>query len=241
MNWPQDFINQIICGDSFEILRSIPDKAIDLVLTDPPYGIAIARNGMVGRQGQGVALTTKYKKVQWDKQTVTEEQIKELIRVSRNQIIFGGNYIAHLLPPSRGWVVWDKRVGETDFSDCELIWTSFNRPARMIHYLWQGMLQGNMRHKEKRYHPTQKPVFVLERLLSMFATKDDIVLDPFLGSGSTVVACQNMGCRFIGIERDPDYVEITKTRMKISGMRQRFWDGFDLVKGCLDQNSQLGK
>jgi site-specific DNA-methyltransferase (adenine-specific) len=122
----------------------------------------------------------------WDEKGLTEQYFKEIQRISKNQIIFGANHFANILPNSRCWLVWDKRTDKkynNDFADCELIWTSFNKPSRMIRFLWSGMLQGDMKNKEKRIHPTQKPVIVMREIIEKFTNENDLVLDPFLGGG----------------------------------------------------------
>ena len=115
---------------------------------------------------------------------------------SKNQIIFGGNYYADYLPPSSCWIVWDKLNGDSDFADCELAWTSFKTAVRKIQYRWNGMLQGDMKHKEKRVHPCQKPLPVMEWIIEKYTNKDAIILDCFAGSCTTAVACHRLGRKF---------------------------------------------
>ncbi len=213
--------NKIYCTDALTFLKQIPDKQIDLMLIDPPYGINIGKMNYTRSIKGGVAKRTDYSthNTDWDKETLNQETITEIMRVSKNQIIFGANHFAQLLPPSKCWVVWDKRTADkynNDFADCELIWTSFNKPARIIRWLWSGMLQGDMKHKEKRVHPTQKPIFVLQRLIEMFSNENDLICDCFMGSGTTAVACKKLKRNFIGCEIQSEYVKIAEDRLNDS-------------------------
>jgi site-specific DNA-methyltransferase (adenine-specific) len=207
-------INKVTCGDCLEVMKDMDDNSVDLVLTDPPYGIDVAKGEIFG--GAGVTSNTKHTKSDWDKFKPTKEYFNEMIRVSKNQVIFGGNYFTDYLEPSGCWVTWDKRCGilENNFADCELAWTSFNKPSKVIRYLWAGMLQKNMKVKEKRQHPTQKPLPVMKELVEMFSKKGDTILDPFLGSGTTAVACKELGRNFIGIEISKEYCKIAEDRLR---------------------------
>ena len=205
-------------GDCFGVMSNFDDNELDLGLTDPPYGIGINKMNFVtsGAIKAGVAHRNDFRNhsTDWDEFTFKVEYFNELKRITKNQIIFGANHFSNILPNSRGWVVWDKRCEEkysNDFADCEIIWTSFDRPSRIIRYLWSGMLQEDMSKKEKRYHPTQKPVKVIESLLDM--CKDiKTVIDPFMGSGSTMLACQNRRLDCVGVEIDPKYCNTIKER-----------------------------
>jgi len=215
LKFPDDFINKVTCGDCLEIMKQIPDHSIDLILTDPPYGLDIVGNDKT-LGGDGACKPSNFGRCEWDVQKPTKETFKEMFRFSKNQIIFGANHFSNYLPPKTGWVVWDKRKQSkmsNDFSDGELIWTSFDRPLRIFRYLWSGMLQENMKHKEKRYHPTQKPLRLMEYLIENFSKEGDLVFDPFLGSGTTAVACKVLGRNFIGIEINSDYCKIAEKRL----------------------------
>jgi len=205
-------------------MRKLPDKSINLIVTDPPYGIGINKmNFTISRKG-GLARRGDYKgKADWDKR-LAKEYFDEMFRVSKNQVIFGGNYYTDVLPPTRCWLVWDKKVKDkysNDFADAELIWTSFDKNVRVIRWLWHGMIQQDMKNKEKRYHPTQKPVAVVRKILEMFSNRYDIILDPFIGSGSTAVACVELGRFFLGFEIDPRWVSIAEKRL--SSVQLGFW------------------
>lgn len=208
-------INKIHQGDCIDLMKQIPDKYFDLVITDPPYGINMTANGFGGSKN---ADKTKYKEVQdWDKQTPSAEVFKEIIRVSKNQIIFGGNYFTDKLPISNCWICWDKRCGvtpERTYADCELIWTSFKCASRMIRFVWDGFIQDNRNKiKDKRYHPTQKPLEVIRNLIERFAKRGDKIFDPFVGSGSILIATKQKGFDFVGCEINKQYIEIANKRL----------------------------
>lgn len=212
-------MSQIIQGDALEELKKLADKSIELIITDPPYGLGIdkALHKVAGTQyGKAAAKKKDYGFSDWDNSIPTAEVFNEMFRVSKNQIIFGGNYFTDFLPPSRCWVTWDKRTHEkynNDFADCEMVWTSFDKPSRIIRFLWSGMMQGDMKNKEKRLHPTQKPQFIMSEIIKRFAKPGDTILDPFAGSGSTLLAAKNLGYEYIGIELESRYIEIAKTRL----------------------------
>ena len=196
-------------------MKEIPDKSIDLVLTDPPYGLGAADKNFIRYKKQtGRSLCVsgiKYIPDTWDV-LPSQDYFDEIINVSKNQIIFGGNFFN--LPPSPCWIVWDKDNGKNKYADCELAWTSFRSAVRKIRFKWHGMFQEDMTHKEERVHPTQKPVKLIEWCLLNYSKPGDLILDPFLGSGTTAVACKRTGRNFIGIEKEPKYVEIALKRLE---------------------------
>lgn len=199
---------QLYHGDCLEILKTIPDKSVDLVLTDPPYGIKADK----GSAGFGVAKGRKYQG-NWDKKIPPKIIFDEMLRVGKNVIIFGGNYFAHYLPPSKHWIVWDKKgdiAFKNPFADCELIYTSFDKVVKKIVFKQQGFITDS---KDKRVHPTQKPTELLQILIDTYSNPEDIILDCFMGSGSTGIAAVNTNRRFIGIELDDKYFEIAKQRI----------------------------
>lgn len=205
---------ELLQGDCMDYMRSLPDKAFDLAIVDPPYGIDAANTfgGEQRRSGNGAAMKTAFEKKDWDAGIPDSAYFEELMRVSKNQIVWGANYMSHLLPPSMGWVVWDKDNGTTKFSDAELAFTSFNRALRIWKYTWNGMIQGDMKNKETRIHPTQKPVKLYEWLLSNYAKEGDRILDTHLGSGSSAIAAHYGGFEFVGIELDEDYYKAAVER-----------------------------
>jgi len=211
VNYPKDYIGKVIEGDCLEVMKGMPDKCVDLVLTDPPYGIGEAANNNASR-GK-LAVAKDYGCDSWDNDRIGEEYIREIQRVSINQVIFGGNYYADLLPPSNCWIVWDKDNHGNDFADCELAWTSFDTAVRKVKWTWNGMLQQDMKNKDVREHPTQKPVGVMSWILREYSEEGQTILDPFLGSGTTVVAAESLGRKWIGIEKEPKYCEIARRRL----------------------------
>ncbi len=196
-------------GDCREVLPTLPK--VDLVLTDPPYGIGadvgqMARAGF--QHGKALAPSRDYGASDWDSAPAPADCIEAMRLGSFDQIIFGGNFFA--LPPSRGWLVWDKCNGDNDYADCELAWTSFDKPIRRLQWRWHGMLrEGN----EGRWHPTQKPLGVMAWALSYAPQTPDIVLDPWMGSGTTLVAAKRAGLPAIGIEIEERYCEIAAKRL----------------------------
>jgi site-specific DNA-methyltransferase (adenine-specific) len=208
MEYPIDYINKIIQGDCLEIMKQLPDKCIDLILTDPPYGINCA-----GGVGGGIAKGRKYTDT-WDSKTPTQEVFNELLRVSKNAIIFGGNFFTDKLPQNNHWIVWDK-VGEIKFdnpySGAELAWTNIQKNTVKKYVVIQA---GFIAQEKERYHPTQKPVSLFKGILQDYSKENELILDPFLGSGTTAIACQNLHRNFIGIEIDKKYCDISESRLR---------------------------
>ena len=201
-------------GDCMEILPTL-DK-VDAVITDPPYGIGESskkvesRQRKIGGNSKSMADQRDYGNFEWDKSPPNDELI-ELIRTKANhQAFFGGNYFS--LPPTSCWLIWDKLNGDNDFADCELCWTNWHKAVRRLQWRWNGMIrQGN----EERYHPTQKPLEVMKWVITL-CPKSETILDPFMGSGTTGVAAIQMGRKFIGIEREPKYFDISCKRIEQS-------------------------
>jgi len=208
-----------------EYMKSLPDNAFDLAIVDPPYGIDAAESfgGEQRKSGNGVAMKTAFEKKNWDSEIPKKEYFDELKRVSTNQIVWGANYMTTYLPPSMGWIVWDKDNGTTKFSDCELAYSSFDRALRKFKYMWNGMLQENMKNKEIRIHPTQKPVQLYEWLLTNYAKQGDKILDTHLGSGSHAIACNNLGFELVACELDKDYYEASIKRIKAEASQERLF------------------
>lgn len=212
------YINRIINADCLDILQQLPDKCIDLVLTDPPYGIGVNKKSVIldgTIQGKGFgARRSNFAKKDWDDAIPQKEIFDEIFRVSKNQILWGGNYFAEYLYNSSCWIVWNKDNGTNDFADCEIAYTSFKSAVRMFEYRWNGCLQGNMKEKEIRIHPTQKPLPLFQWCLQNYSKEGDLVLDCFSGSGTTAVACHNLHRRFICIEKDPEYWAASVKRLE---------------------------
>jgi site-specific DNA-methyltransferase (adenine-specific)/modification methylase len=196
-------------GDCMEVLPTLPK--VDAVITDPPYGIGETSKKVASRQRRGNSTAKAdqkdYGDFDWDN-APPDDALIELIRTKgQHQAFFGGNYFT--LPPTSCWLVWDKLING-DFADCELAWTNWPKAVRRIQWRWNGMIrQGG----EERYHPTQKPVEVMKWAIDL-CPKADSILDPFMGSGTTGVAAIQMGCSFIGIEREPKYFDIACKRIE---------------------------
>lgn len=200
-------------ADCMELLREMPDNAYDLAIVDPPYGIG--ESGEKNHSRSKIAVAKDYKAFAGnDILPPLMEYFQELFRVSKNQIIWGANHFISRIPyDSPCWIVWDKQNGENDFADCELAWTSFKSAVRIFRFRWAGMLQENMKCKEERIHPTQKPVALYAWLLNNYAKDGWKILDTHLGSGSIAIACDELGYSLTGIELDPYYYEKAKERI----------------------------
>lgn len=208
--------------DALELLKQLPDKCVDLVLTDPPYGIG-EKNIQNNKSRGKLAKATEWKdNGKWDNNIPSEEVFKEIFRVSKNQIIFGGNYMVENLKNSSCWIVWDKDNGDNDFADCELAWTSFDTAVRKFKWRWNGMLQEKMNSKEKRFHPTQKPVPLFRWILEKYSKPNELILDCFIGSGTTAVACKQLGRNFIACDNCQEYVNIANKRLSQDVLRTSF-------------------
>lgn len=205
-------LNTIIQGDCLEVMKQIPDKSIDLVITDPPYGIGIANKHTLSIKGASDSVK-EFSKKEWDTFIPTKEYFDEIIRISKNQIIWGGNYFAHLLQPTSCYLVWWKKDGlpRGMFADCELAWTSFKKPAQVYNSRWHGFIRDS---KEERVaHPTQKALDVIKWCAEEFSKEGETIFDPFAGSGTTGVAAKNLNRNFILIEKDPEYCKIAEQRI----------------------------
>lgn len=213
---------------------------IDLALTDPPYGIDIVKhtgkiggdkpatfgktlNGREGRktfgkvvgEGLDIVQSTVYHKIKGDETTETARLSYLIMKeVTKNQIIFGGNYFTDFLPPKPCWVVWDKVNGESVFADVELAWTSFDTGARLFSWMWNGMSRAGDRKSEgvKRIHPTQKPVGLFAKILNEFTKEGESVLDLFAGSGSTIIAAEQTNRIAYLMEYESFYCDVIISR-----------------------------
>lgn len=189
--------------------EDFPQTGFDLMLTDPPYGIGEANGKNVSRRK--LAVSKDYGAKAWDNEPPPEALLNRLRSQARESIIFGGNYFN--LPPSSCWLVWDKDNGATDFADCELAWTNLKKAVRKFKWKWQGMLQEvSGARKEIRQHPTQKPLAVMKWCIRQ-ASEPKTMLDPFMGSGTVLVAAKLSGAKCIGIEIEEEYCEIAANRL----------------------------
>lgn len=198
-------------ADCMEVMKTFADKEFDLAIVDPPYGINMD-GGLIG--GNNKAKATLYDKKTWDSAAPDESYFKELLRVSKNQIIWGANHFISRIPfDSPCWIVWDK-LNTGNFADCELAWTSFKKAVRRFAFRWNGMLQGNMKNKEVRFHPTQKPVQLYGWILNNFAQPGMRILDTHGGSMSSMIACHRGGYEATCIEMDKTYYDKAKKRLQ---------------------------
>lgn len=200
----QDEYATIYHGDSKEIIKELPK--FDLILTDPPYGIKEA-NGK-NKSRSKLAISKDYGISSWDDKPIKD--IITYVNKAERAIIFGGNY--YDLPPSSCWFVWDKVNGDTDFADCELAWTNLRGAARLYKHMWHGMLKQK---PEERFHPTQKPLDLMKWCILRADKYQDIktILDPFMGSGTTLRAAKDLGRKSVGIELEEKYCEIAAKRL----------------------------
>ena len=207
-------------ADCMEIMKQYPDKYFDLAIVDPPYGIGASADSRVGGSytvnlgGVKKKVAAKqYTPKDWDFEKPTTEYWNELKRVSKNQIVWGGNYFVENLKDSACWLVWNKRNGKNNNADCELAWTSFKTAVRMFEWRWNGMLQQNMKDKEERIHPTQKPVALYEWILQNYAERGNLILDTHFGSGSIALAVDKanrldkMNLHLTACEIDKEYID----------------------------------
>ena len=210
-------------GDCRDILPTLPK--VDAVITDPPYGIGESAGKAKTRTGPGGIGGGKYVKDygddNWDDQPIPDDLIQMAREAGRWSVIFGGNYYA--MPPAKCWLVWDKENGDSDFADCELAWTNLPKAVRRIRYMWNGMLRANG--EARGDHPTQKPIGVMAWAISHVPEPCRTILDPFMGSGTTGVACMNLGRSFIGIEREVKYFDIACRRIDDAQRQSRLFGG----------------
>lgn len=209
---------ELIHGDCLDYMRDMKDNEFDLAIVDPPYGIGESGGDKKrGRKKDNHNKIVNHINKNWDKKP-DANYFKKLFRISENQIIWGGNYFIDHLYPSMGWVFWDKLIGG-DFSDGELAWTSMWRALRQFTYSYHGDTHGG----HSRIHPTQKPVKLYEWLLKNYAKPGDRILDTHGGSMSNALACHNMGYDLTIIEKDKDYFEAGKARLKEHQKQQQLF------------------
>ncbi len=199
--------------DNMELMSRYTDKYFDLAIVDVPYGIG--EDGSKNHTRSIMAKSKNYHSFFGNDLSAPEvEYWNELKRVSINQIVWGANHFISKIPyDSSCWIVWDKDNGETDFADCELAWTSFKSAVRKFKWKWQGMLQQDMKNKEVRIHPTQKPVALYKWLLDKYAKQGDKILDTHLGSGSIAIACHDYGFELTACEIDEEYYNMAIKRI----------------------------
>lgn len=194
-------------GDCMDLMRDKPDKFYDLAIIDPPYGIGIDGQKLNNTNKNPKHNRKKHDFKGWDNSTPNNEYFNELFRISKNQIIWGGNYFTEYLKPTKGWIFWYKGQRDLTMSDGELAWTSFKVVTRQIEINRAELI------KQNTFHPTEKPVKLYEWLLMNYANTGDKILDKHLGSASSVIACINLGFDIDGIELDLEYFNDSKKRV----------------------------
>ena len=198
--------SEVFNEDCISVMKRYPDKFFDLAVVDPPYGIG------ANKMQLGNAKDKVYRgENDWDKQTPTAEYWQELFRVSKNQIVWGGNY--YELKPTKCWLIWDKNNGESDFADGEMAWTSFDKPMRIKKIHWCGSAS-KWEDTNGKIHPTQKPVKLYDWVFNEFAKEGDLILDTHLGSASSRISANKAKLRFVGCEIDTKYFNDGEARFK---------------------------
>ena len=201
--------------DCMEYMRTLADKAFDLAVVDPPYGISITDSGRLKKYNKN--------KERWDDKTPPKEYFQQLFRVSKNQIIWGANYFG--LPPCRGFLIWDKQQPEdVSFASCEYAWTSFDVSAKTFYF---SALRDNV----ARIHPTQKPVALYAWIYSRYAKQGDKILDTHLGSGSSRIAAWDAGLDFVGCEIDKDYFDAQEKRFQEHTAQENLFLQMEMLEG----------
>lgn len=213
--------SEFILGDCMDIMKHIPDNYFELAIVDPPYFSGPEKRKFYGRKISPIGVQRTYAETsKWE--IPKTEYFDELFRVSKNQIIWGVNYFDYNFGPGR--IVWDKANGTSSFSDCEIAYCSKHDSVRLFRYMWNGMLQGksiseghlqrgNKKLNEKRIHPTQKPLDLYIWLLQKYAEKGDKILDTHVGSASSLIACEELGFEYLGVEKDPHIYQLANKRL----------------------------
>lgn len=229
--------------DCMKGMKEFPDNYFDLAIVDPPYGLGIGHpvgNSVTIIGGGGRPFGGKKLHSVWGKhKSISESKFyhpfddsaapdgkyfEELFRVSKAQIIWGGNFFLDYLGKCSCMIIWDKARRNMDQADCEIAWTSLKGQSRIFNFRWNGMLQEDMKHKEKRIHPTQKPVALYEWLLNRFAEPDDIILDTHVGSASSLIACHKTKHKYVGFEIDKTYYDIANQRITEETSQMTIYD-----------------
>jgi len=212
---------KLYCGDCLEILPTLDITKIDAVISDPPYGMDAKVNYKTRKRG-ALAECNDFLPIVGDSEPFDPTPWLQFSTIA----LFGANWYADNLPISGAWIVWDKldgltssrKIGFNDNSDCELIWTNHGKASRILHHRWMGCMKGS-EHGQRRVHPTQKPVALMEQLIDYLTNPGDTVIDPYMGTGSTGIACEKLGRGFIGIEINRKYFDIASRRMEEARMQ----------------------
>ena len=198
--------SEVFNMDCIEGMKQYPDNYFELAIVDPPYGIGA--NKMTLGNGKKKIFRGNN---DWDLEIPGEDYWKELFRCSKNQIVWGGNYMTEFLKPTSSWIFWDKGTGENDFADGELAWSSFGGALRKVSKTWVG---ANAKDGLERIHPTQKPIYLYKWILTKWGKDGDKILDTHLRSGSSRIAAYDLGFEFTGFELDIDYFKASEKRFK---------------------------
>ena len=216
---------QLYLGDCLEVMKSIPDKSVDAVITDPPYGMNLNADfsKMTNKNGfKGLGVGNHYSDVIGDNATFDPTPF---IGIAETTVLFGYDYFSDKLPSNSTVMVWDKRLTESADrcfgSPFELLWVNKKTRKRFYRVRWYGLFGTEKQDVKKRVHPTQKPIELMSQIIQDYTNEGDTILDPFMGSGTTGVACVQTGRNFIGIEIDEEYFKIAEKRIKDAEMQMR--------------------
>jgi DNA modification methylase len=207
--------HRLLCGDSTDseqVAKLMNGEKAELLLTDPPYGIKADKgfSGSKGFSGKGKPIKRKTYNDNWDSKRPEQSTFLLILENCKNSIIFGGNFFADILPISTHWIVWDKLNTMPTFGDCELAWTNFERKSVKKYTVQYNGLIGK---ELERYHPTQKPIKIMTSIINDYSKSNSLILDTFIGSGSTMVACHQLNRKCYGMEIDPKYCDVIIRRM----------------------------
>ena len=205
--------NRIICSDCLEVMKGIPDKAYDLAIVDPPYFSGPDKLGYFGAEYTKTKVKRQNYKILRNWTVPTQEYFDELLRVSKNQIIWGFNYFK-IMNIGSGRIIWDKKNDDSTFSKCEIAYDSQHDSVAIVRIAWNGFIQENMKDKEIKFHPTQKPVQLYKWLLRNYAKEGNKILDTHLGSGSIAIACHDLKFDLTACEIDKEYNQMAVNRLE---------------------------
>lgn len=230
-------INECYLIDNMKYMATCKDNQFDLAIVDPPYGIGFDADkfGKIHETGCKTWKTRRpkgYLKKNWDRKPPGKKYFIELLRISKNQIIWGGNYFSDKLNPTGSWIVWDKKVTIPTLSDGELAWCSINNSVKFVRMLWSGYRKCE---QTDRIHPTQKPIVLYKWLLKNYVKPGWSIFDSHVGSGSIRIACHDMGFDFTGCELDPDYHAAQESRFQDHIKKGELFDTTELTELTYEQ------
>lgn len=206
---------EVFNADCMKVMAKYPDKYFDLAVVDPVFGEQVTQGGYMSNSSSVLAKNKQYHNSLWNQSKTNKGYFSELFRVSKNQVVWGGNYFSEEISKNSScWIVWNKKNGENHFADCEIAWTSFDTAVRMFEFRWQGMLQENMKNKEERIHPTQKPVALYDWIFKNYAEQGFKILDTHGGSMSSVISADKAGLEMVCCELDKEYFDKAVDRFK---------------------------